>query len=212
MALSDKDKGIREAKDACRREARKKLNETSEEYRREASAAIALNALNTKEIKNAKTVLAYFSVGREPGTLALISKLLESGKTVCLPLCTDLDEEGHRIEGADASEAMEARVIKSFDDLAPGAYGIPEPKSGTAAVRPEDIDVIILPCVTCDKSCSRLGHGAGYYDKYLSRVSRDCTALALCYDAVLADELPAEDHDMPADAVITEKMIYRWRG
>ena len=108
-------------KELLRKEIRAKLNATSEEYRSKASAAISLNVLTMPEVRDCKTILAYCSVGKEPATLALISKLLEEGKRVCLPLCVDLDEEGHRTGIVDA---MEARVIKSFDDLyrEPTAY------------------------------------------------------------------------------------------
>ena len=207
-------------KEKIRKEIKEKLNATSEDYRKEASAKIALNALNIPEMKEQKrtgflglkktekTVLAYCSVGNEPSTLALIDSLLKSGKRVCLPLCTDLDEEGHR---TGAFDAMEARVITSFDDLTAGAYGIPEPKADTEIVPPEEIDIVILPCVGCDRQCRRIGHGAGYYDKYLTTVRKDCFTMALCYEEALADELPAEEHDVPVDAVVTEKTVYRWR-
>ena len=195
-------------KELVRKEIREKIKATSEEYRNRASAAISLNVLTMPEVRDAKTILAYCSVGREPATLALISKLLESGKRVCLPLCTDLDEEGHRTCTVDA---MEARVIRSFDDLAPGAYGIPEPSADTEMMLPEYVDLIILPCLSCDRNCNRIGHGAGYYDKYLSKIRTDCFTLAMCFEEVLADEIPTEPHDRPVDAVVTEKQIYRWR-
>ena len=153
-------------------------------------------------------MLAYFSVGSEPSTLAVISELLKSGKRVCLPLCIDLDEEGHR---TDTVEAMEARQITGFDDLVPGAYGIPAPKADTVPVPPEEIDIIILPCISCDRECNRIGHGAGYYDKFLSKTGKDCFTMALCYEEAMLDDIPTEPHDMPVDAVVTEKMVYRWR-
>jgi 5-formyltetrahydrofolate cyclo-ligase len=106
---------------------------------------------------------------------------------------------------------MEARAITGFDDLAPGAYGIPEPVEHTELVPADRIDLIILPCMACDKSCRRIGHGAGYYDKYLQHVRKDCRTVAMCYSALLADELPVEEHDMPVDAVVTEDAVYRWR-
>ena len=195
-------------KELLRKEIRAKLNATSEEYRRDASSAIALNVLTLPEVRDCKTILAYFSVGKEPATLALISKLLEAGKRVCLPLCVDLDDEGHRTGTVDA---MEARVIKSFDDLVPGAYGIPEPAAHTEMMPPEYMDLIILPCLSCDRDCNRIGHGAGYYDKYLSKVRSDCFTLAMCFEEILCEEIPTEPHDRPVDAVITEKQIYRWR-
>ena len=195
-------------KELLRKEIRARLNATSEEYRSKASAAISLNVLTMPEVRDSKTILAYCSVGKEPATLALISKLLEEGKRVCLPLCVDLDEEGHRTGTVDA---MEARVIKSFDDLVPGAYGIPEPSTDTELMLPEYVDLIILPCISCDRNCNRIGHGAGYYDKYLSKVRMDCFTVAMCFEEVLSDEIPTEPHDRPVDAVVTEKQIYRWR-
>ena len=196
-------------KSEVRKEIKEKIRATSQEYRDGASAAIAVNALSIPEMHKAKRVLVYFSVGSEPGTLALINKLLESGKKVCLPLCTDFDEEGRK---TDTVDAMEARQINSFDDLVPGAYGIPEPKADTKMIPPRKIDLIILPCVSCDRNCSRLGHGAGYYDKYLSMVRPGCFKMALCFEEALADEIPVEEHDVRMDAVVTEKTVYRWRG
>ena len=207
-------------KELIRKEIREKIDAAGEEYLREASAKIALNALNIPEMKEqkrtgflglkktGKTVLVYCSVGNEPSTLALINSLLESGRKVCLPRCIDLDEEGHR---TGAFDAMEARAITGFDDLATGAYGIPEPKEDTELVPAEEIDIVILPCASCDRKCRRLGHGAGYYDKYLKTVRKDCFTMALCYEEALADEIPVEEHDVPVDAVVTEKTVYRWR-
>ena len=201
-------KTVIEAKRWWRREIRRALSETDEAYRPSATASIALNTLCLKELDKAETVFAYFSVGKEVGTLALISKLLEKGKRVCLPLCTDIDKDGNKVS---ASPDMEARLIRGAEDLVPGAYNIPEPAPDTEIVQPGDIDMVILPCVGCDKSCRRIGHGRGYYDKFLESLRDDCFKAALCYDAVLADELPVEEHDQPVDAVITEDAVYRWR-
>ena len=77
-----------------RAEAKAKLAALTEDYVSEASAKIAVNVLSMEAVRKAKTVLAYCSVGREPGTLALISRLLADGKRVCLPLCTDIGEDG----------------------------------------------------------------------------------------------------------------------
>lgn len=201
----------KKTKNEYRKEVKAKLASLSEEYMREASAAIALNALNIKEMKKAKTVMAYCSVEREPGTYAIILKLLESGKRVCLPRCMDLDEEGRRREDIAVEDAMEARYIRSLDDVEPRSYGIPEPKDNTEKADPKDIDLIIMPCVGCDRSGRRIGHGAGYYDKFLSLTKKKSFKMALCYEEIITDGIPVESHDVPADAVITEKTVYRWR-
>ena len=197
-----------EAKRWWRREIRRALKATDAEYRADASAAICSRVLGTEEYINAQTVFAYFSVGTEVDTAPIIRAMQRDGKRVCLPRCLDINEDGSRTgEGPN----MEAREVRDLADLVEGAYGIPEPVDSDPYVAPEEIDLILLPCLACDTSCRRIGHGAGYYDWYLSRAREDCRTLAVCYEAVLAEDLPVEEHDMPVDAVVTEDAVYRWR-
>ena len=197
---------VKEAKKWWRREIRRTLNETTAEYRADASAKICAAFSRMDEYRDASTILAYCSVGAEVDTIALINRMLADGKRVCLPVCTDLDEEGHRDM---TQQGMDARLITSLEGLKEGAYGIPEPTEEDPLVDPEEIDLIMLPCLACDTSCQRIGHGAGYYDRYLEVVRDDCRLVAVCYDAVLAEDLPTTWHDKPVDAVITENAIYR---
>lgn len=192
------------AKRYVRSAVRRALKETTEEYRSTASAAMMDRFTSMEEYGAAKIILAYWSVGAEPDTHAVIERMLADGKTVCLPRCIDMGQNG-RIPGA--VPEMEAREICSAADMIPGAYGILEPGEGCALIRPEEIDLMLMPCLACDTSCRRIGHGAGYYDRYLGLVRDDCCKAALCYEAVLADELPVEEHDKPVDAVLTEERI-----
>ena len=191
---------INETKRISREMAKDALEATSEEYRSSASATIAVNSLALPEMHKARTVMLYVSVDKEPATLALIVKLLEAGKKVCLPRCTE--------------QTLEARRIKSIEHLVPGPYGIPEPvavDSISPVVKPSKIDLVILPCVACGTDCSRLGHGAGYYDRFLKELKRDTFKAALCYDKILLEGIPMDEHDEYMNAVITEKTVYRWR-
>ena len=203
---------IIEAKRWWRREIRRALREMPEEYRSSASDKICSRLLDMEEYRQAKTIFAYISVGREVDTHALIRDMLAGGKRVCLPKCTDLDAEGRRIEGMPPS--MEARLVKDISMLIPGAYGIPEPDVGSdfPLIEPEEIDLLLMPCMACDSGCGRIGHGAGYYDRYLDLIRPDCGCLALCYEELIAERLPMEEHDRRVDAVITEEHVYRWRG
>ncbi len=217
-----------EAKRWWREKIRRALNDTSAGYRASASEAITrgvlsiIDGLNEYSLQAAMeggiaaslgfsrgidTVMVYYPVGKEIDTRALIEELLAQRKTVCLPLCTDIGEDGKRKEGL---SQMEARRIRSLDDLVPGAYGIPEPSKDAPLIRPRDIDLIVMPCLSCDTECGRIGHGAGYYDNFLSKTKDDCVTMAVCYDAVLSPyPLPAEPHDKQVDLVVTEKMTYR---
>jgi len=200
-----------ELKKEIRAEVAAMLEAAGEDYLSSASAAIAVNLLALPEMKKARSVMLYVSVGKEPATLALISKLLEAGKKVCLPRCADIGPDGARITD---ERILEARRVKGLDDLTAGSYGIPEPPADDERcplIPPRKIDLVVLPCVACDAHCNRLGHGAGYYDRFLQTLSDKCTTIALCYDKLLMNEIPTEEHDMKVDAVITEKAVHRWR-
>ena len=66
---------------------------------------------------------------------------------------------------------------------------------------------MLAPCVAFDGDCRRLGHGAGYYDRYLPRVSAPVIAAAFECQRLARVETDARDRSM--DAVVTEKTVYR---
>lgn len=222
MAAERSVKEIKEQKALLRAEARRRLRATSDEYRSTASAAICELLTGLDEYASADTVFAYCSMGREVSTDALVERVLADGKRLCLPRCVDIDENGRKLPGV---PEMEARLVSDTGLMSKGAYGIREPvvmkEDGRAdeeetsrlfpPADPADIDLVVLPCVACDASCGRLGRGAGYYDKFLSELRQDCVTIAVCFDKLILDEIPMEEHDMPVKAVITEKAVYRWR-
>ena len=187
-----------EAKRWWRKRIREAQKELTDEYMTEASEAIREQVMQLEEYRKAKTVLLYVNCGKEVITRSLMDVANRAGKTVCLPLCYDTEEH-----------LMEARLWNDEYKLVTGAYGIPEPSSEAPVVEPSEIDLIILPCMSCDAECNRLGHGAGYYDRYLAQLRDDCTTVALCYDKILVEHVPTEEHDKQVNAVITEKRIYK---
>lgn len=146
------------------------------------------------ELEAARTVLLFYGVGREPDTRPLITELLRRGKTVALPRCLP----GRR---------MEARAVTDLDELRPGAYGILEPGEGRPVVERDRIDLILTPNLCCDELGYRLGHGAGYYDRYLSGYA-GITA-ALCPEEWLQAELPRDEFDLPVDIILTQTQVRR---
>ena len=87
----------------------------------------------------------------------------------------------------------------------PGPFGIEEPDPACSVlVRPEEIDTVLVPCVAFDESGGRLGHGAGYYDRYLARCPR-AARICLAFKAQRLDRVVTEAHDLPMDWIVTEK-------
>ncbi|MBW2999653.1 5-formyltetrahydrofolate cyclo-ligase, partial [Candidatus Woesearchaeota archaeon] len=65
-----------------------------------------------------------------------------------------------------------------------------------------EIDLVILPGAAFDKKGNRIGSGSGYYDIFLKGM--DCPKIALCFDFQIVKKIPAEEHDVKADKVITD--------
>jgi len=138
------------------------------------------------EYKNAETIFTYVSVGAEADTRLFIRRAICDGKTVCVPKCYERGK-------------MEAIKIASLDELTLGRYGIPEPQSGET-VPFSDIDFAVIPCLCADPCGNRLGHGAGYYDRFMADFHG--FSLILCRKELKVDLVPVEAHDIPADKVI----------
>jgi len=99
-------------------------------------------------------------------------------------------------------------------------YGISEPDPATAnTLSPKKNLLIILPALAIDWRGFRLGYGGGFYDAYLDRLGLPGAAaednivtMGLTLDRFLVEELPAEDHDLPVDYLVTESGVTAIRG
>lgn len=160
----------------------------------QAAAVLARRALGLPELAGARTVAAYVSVGREPGTRALLDALRTRGVRVLLPvLLADNDLDWAPYEGAGG--------------LAKAGRGLLEPtgeRLGPDAVL--EADVVLLPGLAVDARGMRLGRGGGSYDRVLARLAAagaDPALIVLLYGDEVAARVPEEPHDHPVDAVVT---------
>ena len=181
--------GIRAEKQRIRQETRLVSKGLTDEYRREAGAAITRQVLSLPSWKQAGTVMAYWSLVEEPDTRELMETALREGKTLLLPRCLDAGK-------------MAALPVKGLEGLEPGRLGIPEPPEPEEKTGIPEPDLILVPCVAAAPNGVRLGHGAGYYDRFLAEHTG--MAVCLCFRALLRADLPAEDTDVPVDLVITD--------
>ena len=177
---------------------RDRISEIPEDKRLSEDAAIYENALSMSEWKSARSVFVYVGIGCEVRTDALIEKLISDGKRVYVPLCQGNGE-------------MDAVYIPSLASLKPGRYGIPEPRECGEKAVPEDLDIIIVPGVAFGLDGTRLGRGAGYYDRFLSRTKK-AKKIAFCREATLHETVPTEPHDEKVDIIVSERRIIKIQG
>ncbi len=177
----------------CRRDA------LPSSARTEASRAIMRKFISLPEYLGSKTVMFFVSFGSEVSTMDAIRDALASGRRAAVPKA---DKAGRKL-------AISA-ILDPEADLAPGAYGIPEPVDGrTKPVNPSEIDLVMMPGAAFDDACNRLGYGGGYYDSFLPTLRPGVPRIAAAFEIQIVDRVPVEEHDLKVDAVVTEKRIIR---
>lgn len=181
-----------------KKELRKIIIEKRDNIYKEEKAVMDKNiifSLKEKEFyKNSKNIFIYLGFGSEIDTMSYIQDFINEGKHIFIPR-TDIK-----------TKKMEAVEITSLDGLKENKYGILEPNNNKEEFYKNNLDLIILPGVAFDHNGRRIGYGGGYYDRYLEDIDKRIIKVALTYDFQLLENVPAEEHDIKADYIITETM------
>lgn len=178
-----------EDKNVIREKANNIIRELSSKYKKDSSSVIVKKLINSDMYKDADVIFAFVGMENEIDTKPFIKIALSEGKKIGVPLCT-------------GKGIMEVREITSLKDLKVGSYGILEPKKTCKLVNKGSIDYAIIPCVACDLNGKRLGHGGGYYDRYLVGKNFHCTVI--CFDKLIMENIPVDSYDLIMDSVVTE--------
>jgi 5-formyltetrahydrofolate cyclo-ligase len=140
----------------------------------------------------------YASVGSEVGTGALTRLARSRGCPIYLPRIVDYRARG----------MLFARLRSRASAV--NRYGIPEP-SARETVPARALSVVFVPVLGFDRRGTRLGSGAGFYDRLFSfRRTHAGSPPLLIGLAYACQELPyiePSTHDVPLDAVITEQRV-----
>ena len=145
--------------------------------------------------QKAENLLLYAAFGGEVDLAGLAEQAARLGKTVAYPVCGENFTLTAAVPGSDGWEV--------------GAYGIRTPVLERAAlIRPEALDLVLVPCTAFDAVCRRVGMGKGYYDRYLPRC-RNAVALGVAFEAQRVPEAAAEEQDRQLDGFVTEREVYR---
>lgn len=166
----------------------------SAEIRERENEFIFSSLISLSEFKNAKNIFTYCSTESEPDTLKFIDFALKMGKNISVPKIT-------------GNGMMAAAVIKHSDELIPDKFGILAPKNAAILMQKNDIDLVIVPGASFDRSGKRLGRGGGYYDRFLSET--DAYSVGLIWSPLFLEHIPTEEHDIPVNCVISGKEIAR---
>ena len=171
----------------------RRLKQQEEDERRRKSQAIQGRLFRLAAFRRASMIGCYVGLPYEVQTWQMIEQMLANGKRVAVPWVQSRTKR-----------LMWSEVHDPSADLAPGAFRVWEPRpSARRAVRAEALDLMIVPGLAFDGRGHRLGHGSGYFDRFLARLARTIPTIGLAFRFQLLNRLPIAAHDYAVQTVLT---------
>jgi 5-formyltetrahydrofolate cyclo-ligase len=150
--------------------------------------------LSLPELRDARTVLLFYSFGTEIPTAVLARRLLARGHRVLLPYLT--------------GDSMEAGEYRPGAELKETDYGPKEP-ARRVPMNPADVDAVVTPGLAFDRLGHRLGYGGAYYDRYLARLEPHAVRIGIGFEVQVVEEVPVEPTDQRVDVIVTDEGVIR---
>lgn len=107
------------------------------------------------------------------------------------------------------SLSMHHVLLTDSTTIKKNKYNIPEPVDGFP-VDDQQIDVVFIPLLACDKQGNRVGYGKGFYDSFLEKCKADVVKIGLSFfqpEDEITDIWPG---DIPLDILITPEEIFHF--
>ena len=161
--------------------------------RKAKSRRLEEKLFNLPVFSRALRVAFFASIEGAADTHPMIERALRDGKKVALPR---VDKDRH--------ELVFYAVKDLLKDTAPGVLGILEPRAGLPVVQPASLDCVVVPGLAFDRAGARFGRGAGFYDRFLSRLSPGTAKIGIGFSFQMIKHVPCEAHDEKLDLVLTD--------
>lgn len=184
-----------EHKARLREEAFARRARVQQADRPDAARAAAHNFFDAVPLDPGQVVAAYWPIRDEIDCKPLLTRLMDSGQPVCLPVV--LGDE----------EPLELRLWENGQPLYPSGFGTLAPAETAPIVVP---DIVIIPLLAFDRLGTRLGYGKGYYDRTLARIESKPLLVGYAFAGQELEFIPREDHDMPLDMLVTEAGVTKF--
>lgn len=158
-----------------------------------AHARVAVQARGSNRLMRAKKILSYAPFAGEISPAKLVNQL--KCKTVHYPRITNFRLSQMRFYSAAHADSFNKYGIEE-----PGAIGTPWPANA--------FDVLLVPLVAFDRSGTRIGMGAGYYDRALQSLAHQTSTkpfiVGLAHHFQEVKSLERALWDVPLDAILTD--------
>lgn len=158
-----------------------------------SSEKIAQHILACDAYKNAKLIMGYLAFGKELSVDKVLLQALADGKKVVVPFITSPTEMG-------------AAVFTGMENLCLDRFKIRCVAEPAQLIEPNAIDLVLVPGVAFGRDGSRMGMGAGYYDRFLRR-SPQAVTIGIAYAVLMQEQLPTDEYDIPVHYLVSETGI-----
>ena len=165
----------------------------SEEMRAQ-SGLLTARLLDSEPFKQSTAVAGYLSLEGEFDTTTLQIACFAHHKRWIVP-AWDAELKEYR-----------ATEMQVDDELVAGPFRVLEPLKKRWCAWAE-ADLVLVPGLAFDTLGNRVGFGRGFYDRILALCSQGALRVAPIFEWQVFEEVPAEEHDMAVDVLVTET---RW--
>lgn len=151
--------------------------------RQQESAALLSRLRNDPQLLAAQRIAAFYPMEQEPDIVPWLEELATSGRLLLPRVLPD--------------RQMEFVVVRDLKtDLESGKFGLREPGRHLPATR-DAIEVYLVPGIAFGIHGERVGHGAGYYDRYFARTDLRAFRIGIGF-AIQCEHasLPQHAHDI----------------
>ena len=168
-------------KAGIRRRLRETLRHLTPETVTRVSLSLRAKLTASPAFQQASVIAVFHPTTTEPDLRPLLQL---PGKTFLFPLC-------HR------DRTLTWHLPDGLDQWTPSRFGITEPDPALHPAVPADsIGLVLVPGLAFTMEGHRLGHGAGYYDRFLANLPPSVRTAGICFDCQIQTCLPVEPHDI----------------
>ena len=161
------------------------------EIRIEKSLVMAEAGGDAIDFAPGSEISGFFPIKSEVDVRPLMQRLKDKGAKLSVPVVVD-------------KHTIVFRELIAGVPLVSTGFGTFGPGPDARAIDPE---IMLVPMSAFDRVGHRIGYGAGFYDRAISRLhdmGRQPRLIGVAFDCQEIEVIPAEDHDVALDAILTE--------
>lgn len=191
---------VHTAKQVLRQQIRQLLKSMSPEDRLRQSSRVTERVLHHPKYLTSHRISVYVHMPTEISTRELIQDAFRSNKQVFIPRYN-----------VNTMEMVRIYSIEDLDSLPKTKWNIQQPSfdDKDREIADRNIDLVLVPGLAFSMDGARLGHGKGFYDRYLKTVSEHTYTIGLAFRQQLLEinHIPMSETDVRLNEILLDNSV-----